>query len=48
MTIVYYAESKSKWNVLARIILQAPRRAHASPLLRMLHWLPCPVWVPRL
>ena len=24
----------------ARIVLQAPRRSHASPLLRMLHWLP--------
>jgi len=27
-------------NNAARIVLQAPRRSHASPLLRMLHWLP--------
>ena len=27
-------------NNAARIVLEAPRRSHASPLLRMLHWLP--------
>ena len=27
-------------NNAARIVLEAPRRAHASPLLRTLHWLP--------
>ena len=27
-------------NNAARIVLHAPRRSHASPLLRMLHWLP--------
>jgi len=27
-------------NNAARIVLEAPRRSHASPLLRTLHWLP--------
>ena len=27
-------------NNAVRIVLEAPRRSHASPLLRMLHWLP--------
>ena len=27
-------------NSAARIVLQAPRRSHAQPLLRELHWLP--------
>jgi len=27
-------------NNAVRIVFQAPRRAHARPLLRMLHWLP--------
>jgi len=27
-------------NNAARTVLQTPRRSHASPLLRMLHWLP--------
>jgi len=27
-------------NSAARIVLQAPRRSHARPLLRELHWLP--------
>jgi len=27
-------------NNAARIVLQAPRRSHAQPLLRELHWLP--------
>ena len=27
-------------NKAARIVLKAPRRSHASPLLRTLHWLP--------
>jgi len=27
-------------NNAARIVLQAPRRCHANPLLRQLHWLP--------
>ena len=27
-------------NSAARIVLEAPRRSHASPLLRTLHWLP--------
>ena len=27
-------------NIAARIVLEAPRRSHASPLLRTLHWLP--------
>jgi len=27
-------------NNVARIVLQAPRRSHAQPLLRELHWLP--------
>jgi len=27
-------------NNAARIVLQAPRRSHAQPLLRTLHWLP--------
>ena len=27
-------------NSAARIVLQAPRRSHAKPLMRQLHWLP--------
>ena len=27
-------------NIAARTVLEAPRRSHASPLLRTLHWLP--------
>ena len=27
-------------NNAARIVIEAPRRSHASPLLRTLHWLP--------
>ena len=27
-------------NNAARIVLQAPRRSHAKPLMRQLHWLP--------
>jgi len=30
----------SEWKHAARVVLQAPRRSHAQPLLRELHWLP--------
>ena len=32
-------------NNAARIVLQEPRRSHAMPLLKMLHWLPIQQWI---
>jgi len=37
---VLYGAPASSIQVLVRIVLQAPRRSHAQPLLRELHWLP--------
>ena len=35
-----HAKLQRVQNNAARIVLEAPRRSHASPLLRTLHWLP--------